>query len=178
MTHVLGSSAEARRNEWLKWTVLANSRRWQCVWSLLLASKVHNNFNLRNMVTVFYFSLSSSWFLASYTGKICTALHFARYGTKSLKWPVMGASTLHNLLLVDYCVHRPRSLRADLHTWARAMRKNNDLEFLVGHGWLSEDRDHEKSTSYSWQPRSRNMAESGLRLGRRASNENKGKNID
>ena len=38
--------------------------------------------------------LQSSWFLSSYTGKVCTALYFSRSSVESLKWPIMGASTL------------------------------------------------------------------------------------
>ena len=65
----------------------------------LLASRFHGNFNLRNKITIFYCHfLQPSWFLSSYTGTIRNTLYFSTYGIESLKWPVMGASTLLPIL--------------------------------------------------------------------------------
>jgi hypothetical protein len=48
-------------------------------------------FNLSNTITEKFTVLLNSIFL---NGKMCTALYFSKFGAKSLKWLVMGASTL------------------------------------------------------------------------------------
>ena len=60
----------------------------------LLTSKVH----------ILLINLQSTWFLSSYTGKIFIAFYF-KFGTKSLKWSVMGASTLLYAIMSGKGVH-------------------------------------------------------------------------
>ena len=56
--------------------------------SQLLASNIHNNFNLRDKITKKNYNL-----LSFYLSIISTTLYFSKYNTKFLKWYVGGAST-------------------------------------------------------------------------------------
>ena len=74
-----------------EWVVMANSRYWEYVWT---------NFWLQKIIVISIRgiqlpkSLQSSLFLSFCTGNICTALYVSKSSRESLKWSVMGASTL------------------------------------------------------------------------------------
>ena len=82
MTHVMVLSAKVRRNERL-WQTLDIGN----VFGPTLASRFHRNFNLRNNTTkkIAFFLI---WKIN------CSALHYSKFGSKSLKWSIMGTSTL------------------------------------------------------------------------------------
>ena len=54
--------------------------------------KNHNNSNSRNKIIKNI--LQSLTFLYPYTGKFCIALYISKFAAESLKWMVLGASSL------------------------------------------------------------------------------------
>ena len=75
-------------------------------------------------------NLQSSWFLSSYTRNICITLYFSRFGAKSLKWLVMGASTL----IVCFTSQWRLSCSIDGHNWSFIQvgdTSNNSLAFSI-----------------------------------------------
>ena len=72
-------------------------------------------------------NLQSSSFLSSYMGKICIALYFSKFDAWSLKWPIMGASTLlHKSLTNDIII-----MLHDLLSYLLSMTRQFICNFLL-----------------------------------------------
>ena len=91
MTHVMLMSAKVRRKEWLWETIDI-----RYVFGPTFCFNIHNHFILRNETTK-KIAIFLNFYLAT-RDKFALTLCFFRYGAWSLRWSVMDASTLSELL--------------------------------------------------------------------------------